>query len=111
MPARTCSEIAIRVASRCASSKSAPSSRQLGKMRSGSASHDGFGRLPAIVVANGIAALSPPGATAPRAAQPGDGPSGAVRSEAPEFAFAVAHRIVAPAVVLVDRLAHDLGAG
>src|ERR1700733_4226028 len=58
IPARTCSPTAMRTASRCASSRSPPSRRHAGKMRSGSASQAGLGRLPAIVVGNGMARSS-----------------------------------------------------
>src|SRR5262249_45292060 len=52
MPQSSCSLSARMVASRLAAASSAPASRQGAHNRSGSASHAGFGRLPAIVVAN-----------------------------------------------------------
>src|SRR5580704_933013 len=52
MPASSCIFSARSVASRFPASSSAPASRHCGHSRFGSASHDGFGRLPAMLVGN-----------------------------------------------------------
>src|SRR3954462_4358302 len=52
MPASSCIFIASKVASSLPASSSAPESRQAGHNLSGSASQDGFGKLPATVVGN-----------------------------------------------------------
>ena len=56
MPASSCSLSQTSAASRLACSSSAPSCRQAAQSFSGSASQDGFGRLPAMVVSS----MAPP---------------------------------------------------
>ena len=64
MPAASCSFSQTSAASRLARSSSAPSSRHAGQSFSGSASHAGFGRLPAMVVSS----IAPPVYGSPAAA-------------------------------------------
>src|SRR5665213_1581800 len=52
MPASSCILTASRVASSLPCARSAPSSRHFGQSLSGSASQDGFGKLPATVAGN-----------------------------------------------------------
>ena len=68
MPAASCSLSQTSAASRLARSSSAPWWRHAAQSFSGSASHAGFGRLPATVVSS-IASLPP---------LPGGSPIGAV---------------------------------
>src|SRR5580692_6252568 len=52
MPASSCSLMAMRVASRLPASRSSPASRHGAHSLLGSASQDGLGRLPAMLVSN-----------------------------------------------------------
>src|SRR5579862_9968204 len=58
MPASSCSLMASSVASSLAASSSSPCKRHCGHSLFGSASHAGFGRLPAIVVGNSTVFLA-----------------------------------------------------
>src|SRR5262249_47939364 len=55
MPASSCSLMARRVASSFAAASSSPVSRHGAHSLLGSASHDGFGRLPAMLVGDMVA--------------------------------------------------------